>query len=203
MTRRLQHCVVDFVEYKFLDLEPYVGDILFEERLTFPYVVPERVMDLTIRNFLGESLEGLIVLQERQLLSLQYENCPNIKGFPSNLNGLRYLNISNTKIRSIDNVPNSVKILHAWVCPIVEVYHLPIKLELLALDNTPVRHIEYFPENLRTLWLNGCFNLRTLPKLPEDLRLLVIKHSGLMFQEIADEEKLIKTWKEYQENMVE
>jgi Leucine-rich repeat (LRR) protein len=84
-----------------------------------------------------------------------------------------YLALDGNPLDELPYLPESLRVLNASSCQLVEVVELPRKLEYLTLNYNYLTSLPTLPDHLDTLEIH-CNDIQELPFLPLSLRRLVI-----------------------------
>ena len=139
----------------------------------------ENLIDIEITNNNFRELNSSIP-QSTQTLNLS--NNTNLKLIPfiPNISAITYLNVCNTRIKSIDNVNNTITNLLCSNCKIKEINSLPTNLQIFICQRAMVTKINCsFPEHIEIMDLSDNI-LEKIPQLPNNIKQIDLKKNNLI-----------------------
>jgi hypothetical protein len=115
------------------------------------------------------------------ILSLAGNKLKSLENLPSSLKVLDVgsNNIGNNNVLKIDNLPNTIESLKISNSNIKKLEHLPSSLTHLEAVNCDISYIKSFPKNMKVIILNQNY-LEEIPKLPNGLQMLEIEMNPII-----------------------
>ncbi len=111
--------------------QEYIKNYLIDNKIIFPTNLPDNILnlDLSYQNIYG-------ILDLSKFIYLKQLNCSNTKitSLDNLPNSLTILSCSNTKITNLDNLPTSLIELECYDTNITNINYIKNKYKLLTID---------------------------------------------------------------------